>query len=54
MNEYLCAWEIDIAADSPEEAAQLAESLMTGRQASAWTITDKNGVQFSVTVKEAH
>jgi len=53
MEQYLCAWEIEVMADTPEEAAGLAEKAATARVASAWTVTDSRGIQVSVTVKEA-
>lgn len=43
MSEYLVTWEIDIEADSPEEAAQKARAaqIRTGTEALVFTVADK-------------
>jgi hypothetical protein len=38
--EYLCEWRIDITAATPEEAARVAEELMSRRSQSCWHVTD--------------
>lgn len=40
--QYRCAWEIDVEAKSPEEAARLADKFMREQPAFAtWTVTAK-------------
>ena len=43
MNEYLCEWSIDISADTPQEAAELAEKFMRESIESTWIVTSENG-----------
>lgn len=38
MPAYLCQWSIEVDAESPEQAALLAESLMHGREESGWHV----------------
>jgi len=43
MDTYRCEWRIDVAAETPEEAAQKAEELMRGALLSCWTVIDEHG-----------
>ena len=53
MTDYTCAWEISLICDTPQEAARLAESLMSKRQQSCWTVIDEtDGQQWRIEAME--
>lgn len=52
MKEFLCEWRINIEADSPEEAARVAENFMTNRLGSCWHVTDEEGETTAVEIYE--
>ncbi len=52
MNHYICSWEIDVHADTPQEAARHAEDLFTRRTASVWTVRRPRGKKILVDIME--
>ena len=46
--KYLCQWSIDVDAETPEQAALIAEDLMALRIESAWNVI-KHGLRDGVT-----
>ena len=43
MTNYVISWEIDIEAETPEEAAKEAASYMSNPRCRSFTATDEDG-----------
>lgn len=53
MSEYRVVWEIDIVADSPEEAAQIAKQYqVSGHWCSVFDVFDEAGNMIQVDLDE--
>lgn len=56
MPEYLISWEINIAANSPKEAAKQAKKYMpcpgSGSTATVFRVTDEDGESVNIDLTE--